>query len=117
MDSITVVVPIASDGTGVLYVPVPCRCVILRVDGAYNADIGDNMAISFKKGSTEVLEFDLGADISIGECGTGVLDATNGQTIFDQGDTIKIDTPNATAAGTAVFHIWIDKYLSGVPGT
>lgn len=110
MDFLTVYAPANASATDVLYVPVPYRCVILSIDGSAAVDIGDNMEFTFYNGGVKQATFDLGADIAIGETGAATIDAT---TVFEKGEAIKINLPNATAAGEVIFVICLDPFLAG----
>lgn len=113
MDLLTVYTAANTSAVDVLYVPVPCRCVINSIVGSASVDIGDSKEFTFYNGSTKQATFDLGDDISVGETGSATINAT---TIFEEGSAIKINIPQATAAGEVVFVIRLDPFLAGVTG-
>lgn len=113
MDLLTVRADANTSAVDVLYVPVPYRCVINKIVGSVSVDIGDDKEFTFYNGSTKQATFDLGASISVGETGAATIDAS---TIFEAGTAIKINIPQATAAGEVCFVITLDPFLSGISG-
>lgn len=90
------------------YVQAPYRCTLFKARAtAQNSDIGDADTVTIKKGSTIIGTLTFGTDIAAGAKATWAADATNGKTVFEEGDLITVVVSALDAAGDRV-HVEID---------
>jgi hypothetical protein len=92
------------------YFYVPYRCVVANVMGACNADPGDAKEFTVLKSATTIGTFTFGSDVAAGDVLTYTPDTTNGQTIFDVGDVIKLTCPSIDTETNVSLDIELDPY-------
>ena len=100
-------------GTGadtIVYIPVPVKGTILDAGAACSADPGDAETIVLASGSTTVGTITFGSGIAAGAVGTYGADATNGETVFAAGSSIKATVSTLTAAATFVGYVELDEF-------
>ena len=100
----------ATNADTVFYIPVPSKCTVLTAQAACSADPGDGETIVFASGSTNVGTLTFGTDIAAGATGTYAADATNGETVFSAGGSIKATISTLTAAATFVDYVEVDEF-------
>lgn len=110
MKHLPLLVLLSAVATKNFYFPVTERCNLTSVVASVNADPGDSMTMTVKKGATTIGTFTFGTDVAVGDTAVYTADSDNGDTVFDEGDVITLETPNCDTAADMAVILNLDPY-------
>jgi hypothetical protein len=102
--------PVAITTVTTFYAIVPCRCTVSDIQLACSIDPGDDETFTVTSGGVAIGVVDMGTGIAAGDIGTYTTDATTGDTVLEEGVTLKFVTTSMTAASHFTGYVVIDQY-------